>query len=257
MFDRSRYAKWMFLLLIVLAAASLPVAAQVIVGINPSAVAAGGPGFTLTVTGSGFNVNSTVQIKGSNRTTAFVSALQLTASILASDITTPGSSAITVTNPSVGGGTVSNALQLDITGAPAPTLTSASPEFTTQSASSVMMTLIGSNFRPGATVVISPPLPSLNNSTGHTPASDIMVQSVTLVNSNVITALISASPKAAAGLRAVDVLNLDGTSTAPTAVPGTTKPLQVESSASLGAPLAVANIALVHPRDGTVVMQGA
>src|SRR5208337_4923568 len=97
-----------------------------------------------------------------------------------------------------------------------PVLISSSPEFTTQSANRVQMTLVGSNFRPGATVVISPPLPSVNQSNGHTPAADVLVLSVTVVNGGLMTAIVSLGPTAALGLRAVDVLNLDGTSTGST-----------------------------------------
>ena len=121
------------------------------------------------------------------------------------------------------------------------------------------MTLVGANFRPGATVVISPPLAALSASDGHTRASDVSVLSVTMVNSGVMTALISVSPTAVLGLRAVDVLNLDGTSTIDptTTMPqGSTQPMRVSPTNSIGSPLSVLNMAMMHPRDGTVVMQG-
>jgi hypothetical protein len=77
-----------------------------ITSLNPSTVASGGQAFTLTVNGTRFTSASVVQVNGSNRTTTFVSASQLTAFILASDLVTSASSmAITVTTP--GGGTSS------------------------------------------------------------------------------------------------------------------------------------------------------
>jgi len=232
----------------------------VITSISPGSVSAGGPTFTLTVTGNTFQANSTVQINGSNRPTVFVSALRLTATIFATDIAAPATLAVTVFNPAVGGGGLtSNTVQLSATAAPPPTLISASPGFTSQSGDHVRMTLVGANFRPGATVIISPPIAAVTDSNGHTRAGDVAVLSATVVNSGLMTALFSAAPRATLGLRAVDVLNLDGTSTGGSVTNGaggTSQPLEIEASNSLGAPLSVVNLALTHPRDGTVVMQG-
>ncbi len=255
-------------LLLVLMGMCLRAAAQpappTITSIAPSAVSAGGPSFTLTVTGSGFLTNSVVQINASNRPTVYKSTLQLTATILASDIATPATLQVTVFNPfAAGGGVTSNAVPLTVSAAPPPSLISVSPEFTMQGADHARMTLVGANFRPGATVVISPPLPAVVDSNGHTRAADVAVLSVTVVNPGLMTALFSVSPTATRPtaplpVRAVDVLNLDGTSTAGSVngAPGTSQPLQLQSSNSLGAPLSVLNMALTHPRDGTVVMQG-
>lgn len=82
--------------------------------ISPSSVVAGSAAFTLTVNGSGFISSSTARVNGSNRTTSFVSANQLTAQIPASDIATAGSLTITVFNPAPGGGT-SNGQALTVT----------------------------------------------------------------------------------------------------------------------------------------------
>jgi hypothetical protein len=51
--------------------------------LSPTSSFAGGAAFTLTVNGTGFIAGSTVQPKGSNRRTMFVSATQLTATIMA------------------------------------------------------------------------------------------------------------------------------------------------------------------------------
>ncbi|MGO9084694.1 MAG: IPT/TIG domain-containing protein [Candidatus Sulfotelmatobacter sp.] len=231
-------------------------------GISPASITAGGPTFTLTVSGSGYlSANSVVQVNGSNRPTIFKSAIQLTATIFATDIATPATLQVTVFNPlgtAPNGGFTSNAVALAVGAAAVPVLISASPEFATQGGERLRMTLVGANFRPGATVVISPPLASVGISNGHTPAGDVYVLSSTVVNSGLMTAIVSLSPAATLGLRAVDVLNLDGTSTG-TSVnggPGTSQPVRVQASSSLGAPLSVLNLALTHPRDGTVVMQG-
>ena len=82
-----------------------------------------GRGFTLTVTGSNFVSGASVRWNGSARTTTFVSASQLTATIAAADIAAAGTAQVTVANPD---GSVSNALSFTIT-APGPTLASLSP----------------------------------------------------------------------------------------------------------------------------------
>jgi hypothetical protein len=80
----------------------------------PEAVAPGGAGFTLTVNGTGFVSGATVNWNSSPRATVFLSASQLTASILESDIATAGTASITVANPSPGGG-ISNVVFFPVT----------------------------------------------------------------------------------------------------------------------------------------------
>jgi len=75
--------------------------------LTPDTAAPGGAGFTLTVTGSGFVSESVVNWNGSPLTTTFVSSTQLTASISAADIATPGTASVTVSSP---GGGSSNVL---------------------------------------------------------------------------------------------------------------------------------------------------
>lgn len=64
--------------------------------ISPNNATAAGPAFNLTVNGTNFTGTSVVRWNGSNRTTTFNSATQLTASILASDIATVGTATVTV-----------------------------------------------------------------------------------------------------------------------------------------------------------------
>lgn len=66
---------------------------------SPSAIAHGGPAFTLSVGGSNFVSDSVVRWNGSDRPTAFVSSTLVTAQIPASDIATSGVAGITVFNP--------------------------------------------------------------------------------------------------------------------------------------------------------------
>jgi hypothetical protein len=75
-----------------------------IISLSPSTAVAGGPGFTLTVTGKNFVSTSVVKWAGSARATTFVSATELTATILATDIAKAGKFPVTVTSPAPGGG---------------------------------------------------------------------------------------------------------------------------------------------------------
>jgi uncharacterized delta-60 repeat protein len=82
--------------------------------ISPSSATAGGPAFTLTVNGSNFVSGSKVHWKTSTLTTHFVSSIQVTAAVPASDIRTAGTASVTVVNAPPGGGT-SNAMTFTIT----------------------------------------------------------------------------------------------------------------------------------------------
>ena len=101
------------------------VAVPVTTDLSPDSKIAGSGAFTLMVTGSNFvNGTSIVKWNGSNRTTTFVSATQLSASIPASDITASGSAQITVAN----GAAVSNpqTFTIDLAGVPSLSLSAGS-----------------------------------------------------------------------------------------------------------------------------------
>ena len=80
----------------------------------PSAAAAGGSGFTLTINGTGFVSSSVVNWNGSALPTTVVNENQVTATVPASDIAFDGTVSVTVTNPAPGGGT-SNVASFTIT----------------------------------------------------------------------------------------------------------------------------------------------
>ena len=80
---------------------------------SPPSAVAGGPAFTLTLTGANFVTVSVVRWNGADRSTTYVSATQLTASIPAIDVAAAGTAQIAVFNPAPGGGT-SNALSFPI-----------------------------------------------------------------------------------------------------------------------------------------------
>jgi len=94
----------------------LPNPVPIVNMLAPAAVSAGGPGFTLTLNGSRFLKTSTVHVGTQTLPTQFVSNEQLRADVPASAITTAGPVAVTVTNPSPGGGT-SNTLTFTVVSA--------------------------------------------------------------------------------------------------------------------------------------------
>jgi len=108
------YCRWALAGLVILCMAGLS-AAVALAATNPvplinqplapDAVAPGGPGFTVTVHGTGFVTGSVVYWDGSARATSFVSNSTLTASILSSDIASAGTGSVTVVNAAPGGGT--------------------------------------------------------------------------------------------------------------------------------------------------------
>ncbi|HMK25883.1 MAG TPA: T9SS type A sorting domain-containing protein [Chitinophagaceae bacterium] len=102
-----------------------PVLTPTTTSISPSSATVGDPGFTLTVNGTNFaNNNSTVTWNGSNRTTTFISELQLTASIPASDLSAAGTATVGVTTT---GAPASNTQTFTINPASGATLTLTSP----------------------------------------------------------------------------------------------------------------------------------
>lgn len=112
--------------------------------ISPTSKNIGDAGFTLTVNGTNFIATSVVNFAGSARTTTYVSATQLTATILISDLTTGGTFNITVTNPTPGGG-ISNA-QSFIVHNTIPNITSIIPTSVPTGSAQFTMTVNGVNF---------------------------------------------------------------------------------------------------------------
>ncbi len=80
---------------------------------TPAIADAGGSTFTITVNGSGFLASSTVYWGATALMTQFVSSTQLTATVTAADIATPGATAVNVQTPAPGGGT-SDVLQFEV-----------------------------------------------------------------------------------------------------------------------------------------------
>src|SRR5262249_18315506 len=150
----------------------------------------GSGAFTLTVTGTNYNGSSVVRWSGSNRTTTFISSTQLQAAIPASDTAATGTAAVTVFNPTPGGGTSSSVTFTITTTNPVPTLSSISPPSATAGGAAFTVNATGTNF--AITSVIR-----WNGSN----------RTTTFVSSTQLTAQIPAADIAGAGTVPVTVFN--------------------------------------------------
>jgi N-acetylneuraminic acid mutarotase len=92
---------------------TLPNPAPAISSLSPAIASASGAAFTLTVNGTGFVANSTVNWGTTALTTTYVSSTKLTAPVSAAEIAFAGTSPVTVVTPTPGGGT-SNVLTFEI-----------------------------------------------------------------------------------------------------------------------------------------------
>ncbi len=144
--------------------------------------------FNVNGTGSTFVATSVVRWNGSNRTTMFVNPNQLTVTIPSSDVSAAGTAQVTVFTPAPGGGT-SNAQTFTINN-PVPGISSLSPSSTNSGGLQFTLTVIGSNFVPGAVV-------RWNGSN----------RTTTFIGSNQLRATIPASDIASPGTANVTVLN--------------------------------------------------
>ncbi len=162
--------------------------APAITTISPTSATVGGAAFTLTVNGTGFVSSSVVNFNGAARTTTFVSATQLTASITAPDIAAIGTFPVTVTNAAPGGGT--SASSSFAVNNPAPTITSLSPTNATAGGAAFTLTVNGTGFVSGSVV-------KFNGAS----------KTTTFVNATQVTAAITAPDIAAAGTFNVTVTN--------------------------------------------------
>jgi hypothetical protein len=180
-------------------ASSLPVPA--ITALAPGSATAGGSTFSLSVTGSNFLPCSVVQWNGAARVTTYLSATQVQASILSTDIASAATISVTVFNPAPAGGT-SNALSFAVV---APTITSLSASTTSLPSTpfcgpaGLTLTVNGTNFVNGLVV-------NWNGSPRPT----------TFVSAMQLTAAITAVDTAFPGTAAITVSNTTTTSNSAT-----------------------------------------
>ncbi|HEX2911126.1 MAG TPA: IPT/TIG domain-containing protein [Chloroflexia bacterium] len=196
--------------------------APAISSISPASVAAGAPGFTLTINGSNFlnsqAATSTVTVNGANKQTLNISNTQITIAISASDIATPGPIPVSVTNPGPGGGTSTAYLNVL-----KPSITGLVPSSVPAGSSGTTLIVKGSGFYNGSKVRFngSDRTASFDNATGNLSvalsAADLQssgAKAVVVVNSTSVLsdpATFTVQPPAITGLSPAAVLS--GTST--------------------------------------------
>ncbi len=164
--------------------------APFISALSPGAAPIGGSPFTLTVDGSGFVPGSEVRWNGEPRPTTYLSEGQLSAQIDAADIAAAQTASVTVFNPPPGGGESPPAALTVQAPNPVPDVTGLSPAQATVGDGAFGITVIGSGFVPGSTVLWN----GEDRTTG-------------FINEFMLVATIRAGDVAAAGTAFVSVLN--------------------------------------------------
>jgi IPT/TIG domain len=193
--------------------------ALMITALDPNAVSAGGPAFTLTVNGTGFASGAAVQWNGTPLSTTFVNATQLTASVPANLTATVGTAQVTVVEQ----GITSNSQRFTIT-AQDVTITSLNPNAVSAGGPAFTLTVNGTGFADGAVVQwsgtpLSTTLVSATRLTASVPvdliANQGTVQVTVLqgVTSNFATlAIVLPPPLVQTGIFEVHIRAADGTS---------------------------------------------
>jgi hypothetical protein len=82
-----------------MAVSQQPGAVPAVMQLVPNTTNSGDPGFTLTVDGNAFNQDAVINLNGEQQITTFITPNQLTTTVPATAIATPGTLAVTVTNP--------------------------------------------------------------------------------------------------------------------------------------------------------------
>jgi hypothetical protein len=189
----------------------------IITGLFPSSVTAGSQSFTMFIAGTGFIAGSTGTStafwNGSARSaTVNINTGQIAMTVLASDIATPGTSLVTVSNPLPGGGISINAAPFTVfpTQTNTPLIASLSPATASPNGQAFTLTVNGSNFVSGNAGQIcsqSPPPPPFS---GSVVAWNGSPRCTTFVSSTQLTAQINAQDIQTTGCNGVSVFTYTG-----------------------------------------------
>src|SRR5215469_15285649 len=124
-----------------------------ITSLSPNSATQGGNALSVTITGYNFMSSSSAQWNGSARTTTYSSSTQLQVQLTAADIATPGSAAVSVTNPTPGGGNSGSAeFTINPTSNPVPQLQAFNPSSVNAGSAGIIFTVYGSNFIPTSVI---------------------------------------------------------------------------------------------------------
>ncbi|HEV3482172.1 MAG TPA: hypothetical protein VGR97_07570, partial [Candidatus Acidoferrales bacterium] len=225
--------------------------------LSPNSIQAGGPSFTLTVTGKSFTPSSTIDWNGQTLaspsnpglpSTVFVSSTTLTALVPATLIQNGGVAQVQVSTPQPGGGvTLPLPFTINPNASSVPEITSLSPAGAFTGSAGFTLTVTGKNFVSQSTVTV--------NGNNH---------STTFINSTSLQTSIFGADLSTSGTLEIAVVNPapnGGSSNSfPLSVKNQTPSLTSLSPASASAGSAAATIALTgvgFVRNSTVTINGA
>src|SRR5277367_3916998 len=189
----------------------------VITGLLPSSVTAGSQSFTMFIAGTGFisgsTGTSTAFFNGSARSaTVNINTGQIAITVLASDVATPGTSLVTVSNPLPGGGITINAAPFTVfpTQTNSPLIASLSPATASPNGAAFTLTVNGSNFVSGNANIPNPTVPPQPPYSGSVVAFNGSPRTTAFVSSTQLTAQITAADIAAASCNGISVYTYVG-----------------------------------------------
>jgi hypothetical protein len=188
----------------------------VITGLFPSSVTAGSQSFTMFIAGNGFIAGSTGTStafwNGSARSaTVNINTGQISITVLASDVASPGTSLVTVSNPLPGGGITINAAPFTVfpTQANTPLIASLSPATANPKGAAFTLTVNGSNFVSGNANNPAMPNPTPPYS-GSIVTWNGSPRTTAFVSSTQLTAQITATDILGAGCNGISVFTYTG-----------------------------------------------
>ena len=129
-------------------------ALPVVTGLVPSQAEVGELGLTVTVVGSGFVHGSVVLWNGENRDTGYISENMLTATVRGSDLATPGTAFVSVSNPGPGGGQSLVAGVFSVLN-PLPRAESLEPALVWAGTAELTVTVVGSGFTTSSVIQVA------------------------------------------------------------------------------------------------------
>jgi len=119
--------------------------------LSPAATVVGSPSAFVSIYGFGFLPSSVVQVNGASLPSSYVSSQLLTMTIPSTDLQNAGSLAVSVTNPSPGGGS-STPANFGVSTTPIPSIASLSPSAAAVGSAGMIVTVYGTGFSASSIV---------------------------------------------------------------------------------------------------------
>jgi hypothetical protein len=183
----------------------------------PASITAGSQSFTLFISGTGFisgsSGTSTAYWNGAPRTsTVNLNTGEMAITVLASDVASPGTAAVTVSNPIPGGGVSQNAATFQIlaTQPNSPLISSLSPTTEAPKGATFTVTVNGSNFVAGSADSLCSAKPPMPPFSGSVVAWNGSPRCTNFVNSTQLTAQIESTDIATTGCNNISVFTYGG-----------------------------------------------